>query len=283
MDKKTDKGREVKMNLVKFDTHCHTAECSPDAHVNICDYIEILKSKGFGGMLVTDHDSYDGYFAYENSENKDRDFVVLRGIEYDTSDFGHMLVVMPQNLVPEVLRMRGLALKRLVKIVHQYGGILGPAHPCGERFLSFFTTGILKKVQKDFFMKKFDFVEGYNACETEENNRDATELARDYKKVMTAGSDAHKKDCVGMAYTQLPDTIKTEDDLIGYIRQASVIPFGGKRYGETTKDKLGIWNKGLVYGFFLYNKMGALLRFPARRRAFGQIAYEMEGFKQQSV
>lgn len=52
------------MNRVRFDMHCHTAEGSPDAKVKILDYIDLLKQRGFHGMLVTDHDSYSGYKAY---------------------------------------------------------------------------------------------------------------------------------------------------------------------------------------------------------------------------
>ena len=44
------------MNRVRFDMHCHTAEGSPDAKVKILDYIDLLKQRGFHGMLVTDHD-----------------------------------------------------------------------------------------------------------------------------------------------------------------------------------------------------------------------------------
>ena len=51
------------MEYVKFDMHCHTAEGSVDAKVGIDDYIKVLKSKGFKGMVVTDHDSYGGYDA----------------------------------------------------------------------------------------------------------------------------------------------------------------------------------------------------------------------------
>ena len=62
------------MKYVKFDMHCHTAEGSVDAKVNIEDYIEILRSKGFGGMLVTDHDSYGGYDAYLSYGKKYDDY-----------------------------------------------------------------------------------------------------------------------------------------------------------------------------------------------------------------
>ena len=80
------------MGYVKFDMHCHTAEGSVDAKVGIDDYIKILKSKGFNGMVVTDHDSYDGYDAYLSYGKKYDDFVVLRGIEYDSLEFGHFIV-----------------------------------------------------------------------------------------------------------------------------------------------------------------------------------------------
>lgn len=263
------------MNFLKFDMHCHTAEGSMDAHVGIGEYIQILKSRGFGGMLVTDHDSYEGYLTYKNSSNKVEDFIVLQGIEYDTYDFGHMLIIMPQKFVPDVIKMRGLTLKKLVKIVHFYGGILGPAHPCGERFLSFFTTGIFKDDKKAEFMKQFDFLEAYNACESEESNWCAAELAKEYGLPGTGGSDAHSRECVGMAYTMLPETIQTEDDLIDYVKNTEEISYEGSRYKKTAKDRLGVLNKVLVGSFFLYNKLGALYRLPARRKAFYKAAYEM--------
>ena len=50
-------------------------------------------------MLVTDHDSYNGFRNYrDNLKNKINDFVVLKGIEYDTIDAGHILVILPENV-----------------------------------------------------------------------------------------------------------------------------------------------------------------------------------------
>ena len=46
---------------MKFDMHCHTKEGSMDGKVMIEEYIRVLKEKGFGGMLVSDHNSYNGY------------------------------------------------------------------------------------------------------------------------------------------------------------------------------------------------------------------------------
>ena len=105
------------MNRVRFDMHCHTAEGSPDAKVKILDYIDLLKQRGFHGMLVTDHDSYSGYKAYLRQKDKVKDFSVLRGIEYDTFDYGHFLIVLPSDTPEEVYDLfehRGMALIRVI-------------------------------------------------------------------------------------------------------------------------------------------------------------------------
>lgn len=90
------------MKKVRFDMHCHTAEGSPDAKVGILEYVELLKQRGFHGMLVTDHDSYSGYKAYVQNRDKVEDFVVLRGVEYDTFDYGHFIIVLPSDTPEDV-------------------------------------------------------------------------------------------------------------------------------------------------------------------------------------
>lgn len=58
------------------------------------EYIRTLKRKGFGGMLVSDHDSY-GYREWKNAikGRAHQDFVVLKGVEYDTCDCGRISVI----------------------------------------------------------------------------------------------------------------------------------------------------------------------------------------------
>ena len=53
---------------MKIDMHCHVKEGSIDSRVGIEEYIEILKKKGFQGMVITDHDTYNGYRYWK--ENK---------------------------------------------------------------------------------------------------------------------------------------------------------------------------------------------------------------------
>ena len=83
---------------MKLDMHCHVREGSFDCAVSFDEYITILKSKGFHGMVVTDHNSYRGYRHWKNKikGRRHKDFVVLKGIEYDTKDAGHMIAIMPE-------------------------------------------------------------------------------------------------------------------------------------------------------------------------------------------
>ena len=229
---------------MKFDMHCHTKEGSMDGKVMIEEYIRTLKRKGFGGMLVSDHDSYDGYREWKNAikGRAHQDVVVLKGVEYDTCDCGHILVIMPFGVKLKILELRGLPGAILIKIVHAYGGILGPAHPYGEKFMSMISTNERKqKYQKRIaqLLPQFDFVEIFNACESAETNAKAK---------------------------QLPDTIRSEDDLIAYVKTCPQIACGGEHYNGTTKDRIGRLNMVLVDSFYFYNKLANGWRWRKRRR-----------------
>ncbi len=251
---------------MKIDMHCHVKEGSPDSKISLDEYITILKANGFGGMLITDHDTYNGYRHWKNTlqAKKHEDFVVLKGIEYDTCDGGHILVIMPQGRKLRLLELRGLPVSVLIDLVHRNGGVLGPAHPCGEAYMSFAHT---KRYYKNpEIMKRFDFVEVFNACEPLESNEAAAKLAYKYGKPGVGGSDAHNAQSCGMAYTELPEPITCETELIDLIRRKAAIEAGGMLYNKTLKDRLGKASKILVYSFWIYNRTGELVKRRARRR-----------------
>ena len=110
---------------MKIDMHCHVREGSIDSKVPIEEFIKKLQSKGIGGMLVTDHDTYNGYRHWKNTikGRKYKDFVVLKGIEYDTLDAGHILIIMPQGVKMRLLELRGLPLSLLIDFVHHNGDV----------------------------------------------------------------------------------------------------------------------------------------------------------------
>ena len=247
---------------MKLDMHCHTKEGSPDGKLELLENIKLLKEKGYQGMLITDHNSYKAYRYYKKLSDKPDDFVVLKGIEYDTINAGHILIIMPTGAKLPILELRGLPLLLLIEIVHLYGGILGPAHPYGEKFLSI-TNTLRGKLSEDIY-RKFDFIEGYNACEDADSNMRAMSLAERFVLPCFGGSDSHKPDCAGLGYTILQEDIASETELIEYIRSKKPTMIGGLHYTHTTKSKLGKANNVLVYSFWVYNKFLALFRRKAR-------------------
>lgn len=241
---------------MKIDMHCHTKEGSLDGKVPIEEYIRLLRQQGFGGMLVTDHDSYGGYRQWKNfiKGRKYEDFYVFKGIEYDTMDAGHMIVIMPEDIKLRLLELRGIPVQMLIPIVHNYGGILGPAHPCGEKFMSFMNAKAYKR--NPDIIREFDFMEVFNACEPMEVNEKARQVAAQNQLPGTGGSDAHKADCIGLAYTQIPDYITCESELIAYIKSGQPMESGGSIYTNTTKEKMGRAKAVMTHSFWIYNKIG---------------------------
>ena len=249
---------------MKLDMHCHVREGSFDCAVSVDEYITILKSKGFHGMVITDHNSYRGYRHWKNKikGKRHRDFVVLKGIEYDTKDAGHMIVIMPEGVKMRILELRGLKVSKLIDLVHRNGGVIGPAHPCGQKYQSVAKTKVFYKSPE--IMNRFDFLEGFNCCESPESNEAAMRLATKYNLLTIGGSDSHRHECVGRAYTILPEFVTCETELISLIHRHKPIKCGGIYYTKTTKERMGKINKVLVYSFWVYNKSGALLRLKGR-------------------
>ncbi len=245
---------------MKIDMHCHVSEGSPDSKVGIEEYIEILKSKGFDGMVVTDHNTYNGYRHWKNEikDKKHTDFLVLKGVEYDTQDAGHMLIIMPEGVKMQLLEVRGMPVQMLIDFVHRHGGVIGPAHPCGEKYMSY--TNAKSFYKSPEIIKRFDFIEVYNACEAPISNEGAEKLAVKYRKTGIGGSDAHRSVCVGLGFTEFEEEIATEIDLIMAIRNQSSTRCDGQLYGATAKDKLGRAKNIMVYSFWLYNTSGTLYK-----------------------
>lgn len=250
---------------MKIDMHCHVKEGSIDSKVSVEEYISILIENGFDGMVITDHNTYNGYRSWKKTcrGRMYNDFLVLKGVEYDTLDGGHFLVFMPESVKLRILELRGLPLAALIDIVHKYGGVLGPAHPGGGKFMSFMNTKAYRKTPD--IAEKFDFVEGYNCCENKESNELAMELARKYGKPVIGGSDSHKHDCVGRAYTILPRRVTCESELVDLLRAKECTRAGGVAYTGTMKEKMGSMSHVLPYSFFVYNRIGAITRMRKRR------------------
>lgn len=260
---------------MRIDMHTHTKEGSVDGKVSTKETVSRLKELGFDGMIVTDHNSYNGYRTYKKNMNDPvfQNFVVLRGIEYDTSDGGHIIVIMPENIYLTILEIRGLPVKLLIEIVHMFGGILGPAHPFGEKYMSIGNSKYYKKHPE--ILKEFDFMEIYNSCVTEESNAISRLHASIYSLPGTAGSDSHKIDCVGLAHTDISRDITKESELIDFMIEARhknvPISASGRLYTGTSRNHLGIMYDIGLRLWNIYSKCSNFHKRHARSNALASI------------
>lgn len=247
---------------MKFDLHCHTKEGSLDSKVSVTEYINKFRMLGFDGFMISDHNSYKGCRTWDKLKHDPRynNFTVIRGIEYDTKDAGHVLVIMPDDIYLPVLKIRGMRLKKLIRLVHNFGGILGLAHPFGA-------TGSSAMGFKNMninLIKRLDFIEAFNTCEFPESNKLALELANKYDLPAFAGSDSHVAEYIGMAHTEIDAEITCNNDLINAVQNRITITAGGKERGVTKKAKRKEHWIG-VLGFKLYNRGLGKLKCPYRK------------------
>lgn len=246
---------------MKFDMHCHTKEGSLDSKVPVETYARRFMILGYDGFMIADHNSYRGCKAWDRIPDKTpyEGLTVIRGLEYDTKDAGHILVIMPDGLYLSLLKSRGMRVKRLIYLVHLFGGICGPAHPYGAGASSMMSIG---KVDPKI-LRNMDFVEVFNTCESPLSNEMARHLAQKYRLPGIGGSDAHKERYIGMAQTEINHRITCNNDLIHAIKYHASTEATGTERVRTRKAKYKEHWVG-VTAYKIFNRGLAKVTSPRR-------------------
>ncbi len=256
---------------MKLDMHCHTKEGSLDALATMEEYVDTLLRLGYDGMMITDHNSYKGYENWLAVRDKvmakypGKDFVVLKGIEYDTKNCGHMLIVLPDGITSRLFEARGLSVEQLIRAVHELGGIVGPAHPYGNGYYAIMRTH--KGKTHPEILEEFDFIETFNAKTNLMGNNMSGILAKHFNKVGTAGSDSHILKDIGKVYTVFQEDIRSNNDLIEYILSGKPTEVGGEALQKFYHFYTRFVEKCGIGGYWVYNKMGTVCRIPRRTMA----------------
>lgn len=257
---------------MKMDMHCHTKEGSLDALASMEEYVNRLIELGYDGMMITDHNSYKGYEHWlavkdniQGTLKNDKRFIVLKGIEYDTHNCGHMLIVLPDGISSRIFEARGLSVEQLLKMVHELGGIIGPAHPYGNGYYAIMRTHKGKKHPE--IIEKFDFIETFNGKTNLFGNNMSGILARRFNKPGIAGSDSHVLKDMGKVYTIFNEDICCNNDLIDYILAGKQTEVGGEAYKKLYRFYTKFVEKCGIGGYWIYNKIGTVYRTPARKKA----------------
>lgn len=167
--------------MLKLDLHVHTSH-SYDGRCSVEEVVAAIKARGLNGVAITDHNSIDGH--KEAKKFSKGGFLVIPGIEVN-SKHGHIVGLGVSELVP-----RGLSAAETVERIREQGGIAIAAHPF-----------VLGRSPRLVYRAKFDAIEVLNSRAFLLSNPLARRFAEKNKVPMVGGSDAHRKDEMGLAYT----------------------------------------------------------------------------------
>ncbi len=213
---------------MKIDMHVHS-KYSSDGKEEVEGIIKQAKRVGLGGIAVTDHNCVKGW--KEALEfGKKYGIIVIKGEEVSSSE-GHILAYGIKEKIE-----KGLSPTETVRKIREKGGIAVAAHPF--RISNGVGESVVRRVD-------FDAIEGMNARSPSFINRKGIRLARELRKPLTGGSDAHTAPEIGGAYTIFLDYVSTEEEALEAVK-AGKIDFGGKslafsRLLEQSTKKTAKW------------------------------------------
>ena len=185
-----------------YETHMHTSEASRCAKKPAAEGVAHMISKGYKGVIVTDHfhngstcvdrnlpwnEWVDGYCkGYENAKKaaEDTDLSVFFGVEFNFQGDEYLLYGIDKEWLLSHPQMLEYSRKELFEEVDKAGGLMIHAHPYRERYYIF-----------EIFLSPENChgVEIYNAQNPSYQNALAYRYAKKYKLPMSSGSDIHFK------------------------------------------------------------------------------------------
>jgi predicted metal-dependent phosphoesterase TrpH len=203
------------MTLVRYDLHLHTFR-SGDSLTSYEAIIRRVQERGLTGIAVTDHNTLRG--AIELA--KIAPFPVILAEEIRTCE-GEIIGYFLQEEIP-----RGLGLEESIRRVHDQGGVVSVPHPVDSvRRRSALGETVLRRV-----IDQIEMIEGQNGrAVLPADNLRARQLATEFGKPMTAGSDAHAPFEIGRCSVEL-EAFTTPQEFVANLKQAQISGADGRPY-----------------------------------------------------
>ncbi len=182
--------------MMRIDTHIHST--ASDGLSSVESIAKAARARGLDAIFITDHDKL---YRGERSLFGVR---ILPGEEVSTTH-GHILALFIEEEIP-----KGLSPEETIEKIHEASGIAIAAHPFDR----------LRKGLGRYLFRVIDKIDAIeiNGYELRPGaNRKARRVAIEYKKPLTAGTDAHIASHVGSCYMLVED-LSIESLLRGEIR-----------------------------------------------------------------
>jgi predicted metal-dependent phosphoesterase TrpH len=219
-----------------FDLHVHTRALSEDADLDPEEAALALAERGFAGFALTEHNAA---WSWEKAAALGRDtgLVVVPGVELEVEEIGHVLVF---GWDEEPL-WRYHRWARLQPAAREKGAVLSVAHPFRAWFpLWAGQAPVMPSAER---ARRLEILWGEIGCLEAENGRarpeanhraEALAAARGWR--VTAGSDAHHLEDLGIAGVELPDTVGSAAEAVAALRQGQARLLHLARRTATTKE-----------------------------------------------
>ncbi|OQY60496.1 MAG: metal-dependent phosphohydrolase [Desulfobacteraceae bacterium 4572_88] len=195
---------------MKIDLHCH----SKYSHDNYFEPETLIRQAirlKLDGVCLTEHYSVEASLPVEKIRVPEG-FHVFRGVEIST-DHGHLLAYGLKDDSWNIWsRNNYLNIRDVIRIVHDLGGICVPAHP----FRGWDSPG-----DALLGIEGFDAIETHNGRDSAEQNQKAAEVARIRKLPSVGGSDCHRKEEVGRAFTIFKNPVCSIEDIAEQIKKGN--------------------------------------------------------------
>jgi hypothetical protein len=148
--------------------------------------LDIAREKGLNAIVINDHNTIKGGLEAKQI-NPYPNLEVIVGAEIKT-DAGDVTGIF---LTREIESYKFTDVAREIK---SQGGLVILNHPYVDHNLDLIDYSLI------------DFIEGYNSRLTDKQNSKAIYLAKEKKKILSAGSDAHIYDDIGKCYSEYQDS-----------------------------------------------------------------------------
>ncbi len=196
---------------LRLDLHNHT-HFSPDGLMSPAELLVAAKNHGIDCLAVTDHNSVQG--ALEAVALADADLSlprVIPGVELSTAA-GEIIGLYVWESIPS-----GLPLFEAVSCIRSQGGLVCLPHPC-----DLLRRGAISRAERPRAAELADIVEVVNGRSLGPRaGSKSARLAGRLDKPRGAGSDAHRKAEVGLAYV-LIDEYPSRDTLVSLVAAGKV-------------------------------------------------------------